>query len=272
MALSLADRMAEDLSRLRYQPTPKRIRLELEGAPVADTTAAMLVWEPMRIVPSYAVPEKDFSATLEWAPAEHDGAGVDEDRSRMLTPRDPFSVHTCNGDVLTVLTLTGRLEGAAFRLADPDLAGYVLLEFAAFSWREEDDAIVGHPRDPFHRIDVRRSGRSVRIEHSGNVLADSTLTRMLFEGAFPFVRYYIPPEDVIIDLAPGTLSSTCAYKGHATHYTAAVGGTALTNIAWSYEDPLEDATAVRGLISFYQERLDLFVDGQSVERVATPWS
>jgi uncharacterized protein (DUF427 family) len=272
MALSLVKRMAEDLSRLRYQPTPKRIRLELEGAPVADTTAAVLVWEPMRIVPSYAVPEKDVTATLQPASAEHGAAGVGEERSLVLTPRDPFSVHTANGEVLTVVTPTGRREGAAFRLADPDLAGYVVLEFAAFSWREEDDAIVGHPRDPFHRIDVRRSGRSVRIEHERHVLAESTRTRMLFEGAFPFVRYYIPPKDVIIDLAPGTLSTTCAYKGHATHYSATVDGAALTNIAWSYQDPLEDATAVRGLISFYQERLDLFVEGRRIERESTPWS
>jgi len=68
------------------------------------------------------------------------------------------------------------------------------------------------------------------------------------------------------------LSTTCAYKGHATHYSATVDGAALANIAWSYQDPLEDATAVGGLISFYQERLDLFVDGRRIERVSTPWS
>jgi uncharacterized protein (DUF427 family) len=272
MALSLVARMAEDLSRLRYQPTPKRVRLELAGAPVADTTSALLVWEPMRIVPSYAVPEQDLNATVEPGPAGHDAAGVAMDRSAVLTPRDPFSLHTAEGDVLTIVTPSGRREGAGFRLADPDLARYVVLEFGAFSWREEDEAIVGHPRDPFHRIDVRRSGRSVRIEHEGHVLADSTRTRMLFEAAFPFVRYYLPPEDLLIDLVPGTLSTTCAYKGHATHYSATVNGSALANIAWSYQDPLEDATAVRGLLSFYQERLDLFIDGRRVQRASTPWS
>lgn len=95
---------------------------------------------------------------------------------------------------------------------------------------------------------------------------------MLFEGAFPFARYYIRPEDVIIDLAPGTISTTCAYKGHATHYSTTVDGASLTDIAWSYQDPLEDANTIRGLISFYQERLDLFVDGRRIERVSTPWS
>lgn len=128
----------------------------------------------MRIVPSYPVRESDFTATLEPASAKHDAAGVDEDHSTVLTPRDPFSVHTDKGDVLSVVTPAGRREAAAFRLADPDLAGYIVLDFSAFSWREEDDAIVGHPRDPFHRIDVRGRGRSVRIEHEGHVLADST--------------------------------------------------------------------------------------------------
>lgn len=272
MALSLRERMAEDLSALRYQPTPKRVSLDLEGEPVADTTAAVLVWEPMRVVPSYAVPEGHMIAALEPMLATHLAAGVVQDRSRVLTPRDPFLMHTTQGDVLTVVTPAARREGAAFRLRDADLDGYVVLEFGAFSWREEDDAIMGHPRDPFHRIDVRCSGRSVRIEHDGHVLAESTRTKMLFEAAFPFARYYMPPEDVVVVLAPSTLSTTCAYKGHATHYSAIVGGAELKDIAWSYEDPLEDGTHVRGLISFYQERLDLFVDGRRTERPSTLWS
>ena len=272
MALSLVERMAEDLSALRYQPTPKRVSLHLDGEPVADTTAAVLVWEPMRIVPSYAVPEGHMIASLEPTLPDPLAAGVVQDRSRVLTPRDPFLVHTTQGDVLSVVTPAARREGAALRLSDADLAGYVVLEFGAFSWREEDEAIVGHPRDPFHRIDVRRSGRSVRIEHDGRVLAESTRTRMLFEGAFPFARYYLPPEDVLVDLVPSELSTTCAYKGHATHYSATVDGAELKNIAWSYHHPLDDGTQVRGLISFYHERLDLFVDGRRTERPSTPWS
>jgi uncharacterized protein (DUF427 family) len=152
------------------------------------------------------------------------------------------------------------------------VAGYVVLDFDAFGWREEEEAIVGHPRDPFHRIDVRRSTRHVRIEHEGHVLAESTRPRILFEGTFPLPRYYLPTEDVVIDLEPGTRMTTCAYKGHASHYSALIPGAVLADIAWSYEDPLEDAVGVQGLISFYQERLDLFVDGHAVERALTPWS
>ena len=147
-----------------------------------------------------------------------------------------------------------------------------MLDFDAFDWWEEDEPIVGHPRDPFHRIDVRQSSRRVRLEHHGIVLADSDRGRWLFEGTFPMVRYYLPTEDVRVELRPTELHTTCAYKGHATHYTAVFDDQELVNIAWSYQEPLPDAAEVAGLVCFYQERLDLFLDGEAVERVQTPWS
>jgi uncharacterized protein (DUF427 family) len=163
-------------------------------------------------------------------------------------------------------------EGAGFRLRDPDLDGYIELDFGAFDWREEDEPIVGHPRDPFHRIDVRRSSRRVRLEHHGVVLADSDRGRWLFEGTFPMVRYYLPTDDVRVELRPTDLHTTCAYKGSTTHYTAVLPDGELANIAWSYPQPLPDAAEVAGLVCFYQERLDLLIDGEPVERVQTPWS
>jgi len=95
---------------------------------------------------------------------------------------------------------------------------------------------------------------------------------MLFEGVFPLVRYYMPRDDVRVELRETDHRTTCAYKGQATHYSATVGGDELDAIAWSYEDPLDDAMAVRSLVCFYQERLDLTVDGRAVERIRTPWS
>jgi uncharacterized protein (DUF427 family) len=95
---------------------------------------------------------------------------------------------------------------------------------------------------------------------------------MLFEGTFGFARYYMPRDDVQVELRPGTLQTTCAYKGRATHHSVDVDGHQLPNIAWSYDDPLDDALRVGGLICFYQERLDMFVDGDRVARVRTPWS
>jgi uncharacterized protein (DUF427 family) len=242
----------------------------------ADTTRAVLIWEPMRIVPSFAVPEADFSATLEPAPPAPEpkfhSVGFGDDLGGLLDPSVPFAVHTADGEPLAVRTADTVREGAGFRLRDPDLAGYVELDFEAFDWWEEDEPIVGHPRDPFHRIDVRRSSRRVRFEHKGVVLADSDRGQWLFEGAFPMVRYYLPLKDVRVQLRATELHTTCAYKGHATHYTAVLADQELDNIAWSYPEPLVDAAEVAGLICFYQERLDLFIDGEAVERVQTPWS
>ena len=119
---------------------------------------------------------------------------------------------------------------------------------------------------------MRASSRVVRLEHHGVVLAESNRPHMLFEAAFPMARYYLPRHDIRVDLEPGALITVCAYKGEATHYTVVAAGQELPDIALSYEDPLLDATGVKGLISFYRERLDVFLDGKPVERPRTPWS
>ena len=215
MATSLSSYLTAALTQLRFQRTPKRVRVDLDGVPMVDTVRAVLVWEPRRIVPSYAVPEADLLATLEPATnearADHEGVRFG-DGPAVLDPSVPFAVHTADGQPMSVRTGSGLREGSAFRLGDPDLPGYVILDFGAFDWREEDEPIVGHARDPFHRIDVRLSHRPVRIEHDGRVLAESSRAHLLFEGTFAFPRYYLPREDVVVPLAPGTLQTTCAYK------------------------------------------------------------
>jgi uncharacterized protein (DUF427 family) len=276
MAVSMERQMWSALDQVRFQPTPKRVRVGAGDEVVSDTTRALLVWEPRRVVPSYAVPMADVAATLQAAgdaPApDHEPLSFGPDWPTVLDPSIPFAVHTAPGDQLDVVSDDGTRPAAAFRLTDPDLGDHVVLDFEAFDWWEEDEPIVSHPRDPFHRIDVRRSSRPVRLGHDGHVLAESTRCRMLFEGAFPLVRYYMPRDDVRVELRESDHRTTCAYKGQATHYSATVGDRELDAIAWSYEDPLDDAMPVRSLVCFYQERLDLAVDGQAVERIRTPWS
>jgi uncharacterized protein (DUF427 family) len=276
MAVSMERQMWSALDEVRYQPTPKRVRVGAGDAEVADTTRALLVWEPRRVVPSYAVPIADVIATLRPAAAaatpDHEPLSFGPDWPTVLDPSIPFAVHTAPGDPLDVVPGDRAIPAAAFRIDDPDLGDHVVLDFDAFDWWEEDEPIVSHPRDPFHRIDVRRSSRLVRLEHDGHVLAESTRCRMLFEGVFPLVRYYMPRDDVRVDLRETDHRTTCAYKGQATHYSATVGDHELDAIAWSYEEPLDDALAVQSLVCFYQERLDLTVDGRPVERIRTPWS
>jgi len=232
---------------LRYEPVERRIR----AGGVVDSTRAVLLWEPRRVVPTYAVPEEDISAAISPAPAgDGQAAGV-------LHPGIPFAVHTADGEPVSI----GDREGAGFRLADEDLAGYVALDFKAFEeWYEEDEPIAGHPRDPFHRVDVRQSARTIRIEIEGEVVAETTRARLLFETNLP-TRFYIPREDVRAELHPGERETYCPYKGGASYWSLDAGGRRRPDVAWSYEAPLPDMAQIAGLVAFWDERVDVYLDG-----------
>ena len=201
------------------------------------------------------------------------GTGSKDGTVRVLSPGH-FRTHTTEGAELTVRAPGGAREAAAFRLADPDLDGYVVLDFDAFDqWLEEDEPIISHPRDPFHRIDVRRSSRSVVVERDGTVLAESSRPRLLFETNLP-TRSYLPPEDVRLErLVPSATRTACAYKGETSSYWAVEReGRRPLDVAWSYERPLPDAVEIAGLVAFFDERVDVVVDGVRQDRPTTPWS
>jgi uncharacterized protein (DUF427 family) len=162
-----------------------------------------------------------------------------------------------------------RLDEGVHECADENLQGYVLVDWqAADRWLEEDEETVGHPRDPFHRIDIRRSSRHVVVSVEGDVLADSRRPTLLFETGLP-VRYYLPREEVRMDvLEPSDRRTTCAYKGHASYFSAR----GAPDIAWTYPDPLTEAEQIRGLVAFFNERTDVTVDGEQQERPRTQWS
>jgi uncharacterized protein (DUF427 family) len=270
MAVQMFPQLVRLFDELRYEPTAKRIRALVDGETVADTTGAVVVWEPRRVVPAYAVPVTDVRGELVPAPAldvpqkpERLRAGL----PTVLTPSTPFGAHTSPGEPLTLRTAGGDRVGAAFRPADPDLAGFVLLDFDAFDWLEEDDEIVSHPRDPFHRVDIRHSSRHVRVEQDGQVLAESRRPVLVFETSLP-TRTYLPREDVRLDLLePSPTRTACAYKGVAS-YLARSG----RDLAWSYEAPLPDAGELAGLVCFFDERVDVTLDGEKRPRPVTPWS
>jgi uncharacterized protein (DUF427 family) len=271
--------MAGGFGRLRHEPTAKRIRAVLGAETIVDSTRALLVWEPRRIVPSYAVPAEDVRGEL--APAGPAGAAPGEDVGvalpdvtalAVLDPRIPFSVHSTDGEVTDVIAAGQQRPGAGFRPADKDLAGMVILDFGAFdAWYEEDELNVGHPRDPFHRIDVLPSSRQVQLELDGEVLADSSRPALLFETMLP-TRYYLPRADVTAELIPSDTRTWCAYKGQASYFSVSVGGRLVPDIAWSYTDPQHDAVQVRDLIAFFDERIDVILDGERRARPVTPWS
>ncbi|HKP39962.1 DUF427 domain-containing protein [Mycobacterium sp.] len=274
MGVRMMDLLSGSLETLRYEPTAKRIRVSLGGEPVADTCEARLVWEPRRVVPTYAVPRASLRAQLVPAGAE---SGADEDvgvrlpaiSSRpILDPTVPFDAHSCSGTAYDVIAGEDTGAAAAFQPDDPDLSDYVILEFNAFEWREEDVPIVSHPHDPFTRIDVLRSSRQVRVESDGRVLAESSRPMLLFETLLP-VRFYLPREDVAVRLEPSDTATYCAYKGRASYFSVPDGP---RDVAWTYHEPLHDAEPVRDRICFFDERLDMIVDGKRRDRPVTPWS
>jgi uncharacterized protein (DUF427 family) len=268
VSIQVRELMTSRLGQLRHEPTAKRIRAVLGGETVVDSTRALLVWEPRRVVPSYAVPAGDVRGDL--IPAGPAGPGQDTDA--ILDPRVPFTVHSTGGEAADLHAGGQKRPGAAFRPADPDLAGLVVLDFAAFdAWYEEDELNVAHPRDPFHRIDVLPSSRQVRLELDGEVLADSSRPVLLFETMLP-TRYYLPRVDVTAELIPSDTKTWCAYKGQASYFSVSVGGRLIPDIAWSYTDPRHDATQVRDLIAFFDERIDVIGDGERRPRPVTPWS
>jgi uncharacterized protein (DUF427 family) len=144
----------------------------------------------------------------------------------------------------------------------------VHVDFGALDeWLEEDRPQVGHPPDPYKRIDVRPSSRHVRVSIGELVVAETTRAHALFETDLP-VRWYIPREDVRAELTPSDHRTVCAYKGFPHHFDVA-GEDA---IAWTYSDPLHDGLPVKDLIAFYNERVDIEIDGELQERPATQWA
>ena len=277
MATRLSKLLIGTFPQLRYEPTAKRVRASLDGAAVVDTLHAYLVWEPRRITPIFAVPERELLADLA-APAlpaasveEHAFALRQGAAPTSLDPSTSFGKHTTPGGELDVVTAGATAPRAAFRPEDPDLAGYVILDFAAFDWLEDDEEIIGHPRDPFHRVDIRASSVAVEVALDGVTLAGTNGAQLLYETLLP-VRYYIPPEDVRLDLLEESPKLTvCPYKGQASYWSFPYSDQG-RNLAWSYDRRYRDAAQIHGLISFYNERVDLTVDGVLQPRPVTPWS
>jgi len=267
MSSRVLDNLFRELDQLRHEPTEKRIRATFGDEPVVDSTRAMLVWEPRRIVPSYAVPGEDVAG--EFLPSAADP--VDEG-APVLHPGISFAAHSADGEPLDLRVGDETREEVGFRLSDPDLDGYVILDFQGFDkWFEEDELNVGHPRNPFHRIDILRSSRHVRVELDGELLAETTRPRLLFETSLP-MRVYMPREDVHTELRASAKRTYCAYKGQASYWSLDANGVERKDLVWSYEDPLREAAEITGLVAFFNEKVDIVVDGERSERPRTLWS
>jgi uncharacterized protein (DUF427 family) len=240
--------------RIRIAPSAKRVRAYVAGVAVADTTHPVLVWESPHY-PTYYLPVADV-------------------RTDLLQPEPGRQHSPSRGDAdVFSLTVNGRhVSAAALRYPDSaieELRDLIRLEWNAMdAWFEEDEEIFTHPRDPYTRVDILPSSRHVRVEVDGVTVAESSAPRLLFETGLP-TRYYLPKPHVRLDLLTPTDTKThCPYKGEARYWS--VGGR--PDLAWSYPTPLPESEAVAGLIAFYNEKLDIYVDGVLQERPKSPFS
>jgi uncharacterized protein (DUF427 family) len=141
------------------------------------------------------------------------------------------------------------------------------------AWFEEDEEVFVHPRNPYTRVDALRSTRTVRVELDGVVLAESSAPVMVFETGLP-TRYYLNRTEVdFAHLAPSETRTACPYKGRTTRYwSVRIGDTVHADLAWSYDFPTRELAPIAGLVAFYNEKVDVFVDGVERERPSTHFS
>ena len=242
--------------RLLYVERSDRwIRGLLAGETVVSSMAPRLVHESSRL-PVYYFPPDDV-------------------RTDLLRPSDRTEADELKGTARYWSLQAGERTApdAAWSFDHPQLDGLIAFTWSALDeWLEEDEVAVKHARDPYHRVDVRVSSRHVRVSLEGQTLAESRQARILFETGMP-PRFYFPPEDVNQDsFVRSDRRTACAYKGEAAYWSVRVGERMEDDLAWTYREPLHDAAAIRDLLAFYNERVDLDVEGERWERPHTPWS
>jgi uncharacterized protein (DUF427 family) len=242
------------------EPTPKRIRVVLGGETIADTTHALLLSES-GLQPTYYFPPHDV-------------------RSDVLEPSDRHTHCPKKGDAsYYTLRVGDRVEeAAAWYYPEPFEGAGAIKDHIAFyfgrmdRWLEEDREIFGHPKDVYHRIDAYPTSRHVRISLEGELLAESHRAIALFESNLP-ARWYLPREDVRARLVETDTVTTCAYKGRARYYAVELeSGERIDDLVWWYPQPFPEGAPVNDLLCFFNERVDVELDGELQARPESPWS
>jgi uncharacterized protein (DUF427 family) len=213
-------------------PVPRRIRAQQDGRWVVDTSAAVYVWE-IPPYPQYYLPVADVDPALLADPA--------------LKPR--LRRH-------------------------PDLPDHVRIRWDALDhWFEEDEEVFVHPRSPYARVDALRSTKHVRIELEGTVLAEAAGAVLVFETGLP-TRHYLDRTSLNLDvLVPSPTETAYPYKGRTTAYwSVRLGATTHDDLAWCYDFPTRHLQPIAGLVAFYDEKVDVFLDDVRQERPVSPFS
>lgn len=232
------------MNQVLVEPSPKRFRVWFGDTLIADTVGAKLLFEA-GYQPVIYFPQADLA--------------MDRLQPTAHTTHCPYK-----GDASywTVSAGGKQAENAAWAYKTPlpgvaDIAGYISFYWKMMDrWMEEDSPLLGHARDPHKRIDTLPTTRRVTVTAKGRVLADSTRAVLLFETGLP-VRPYFDRYDVNMRLlTPSATRTVCPYKGVASYYDAAVGGTVIRDAVWCYEDPFPEVGLIKGRLAFYPERVD----------------
>ena len=242
---------------VRVEAGAKRVRAYLAGRLVADTTRPVLVWEKP-YYPAYYLPLADVTAEL-----------VPTGKTEHSPSRGEAEVFDVRVDGATAQAAARSYPGSPLE----KLRDLVHLDWGSMDeWLEEDEPVYTHPRDPYTRVDILASSRHVRIELDGVTVADSAYPRILFETNLP-PRYYVPLNDVRMDLLrPSDTHSACPYKGTADYWSVDTGHELHRDIAWIYRTPLPESQKIAGLACFYNEKADIYLDGQLQPRPKTVFS
>ncbi|HEX2702266.1 MAG TPA: DUF427 domain-containing protein [Solirubrobacteraceae bacterium] len=234
------------------EPVPRRIRATLAGHTVLDTTGALYVWEAL-YYPQYFIPRADVDEALLVE-------GAHTHKLRLGAARDyGLRVGELSRPGAARLYTESPFEG---------VAGCLRFEWDALEhWFEEDEEVFVHPRSPYVRVDALRSTRRVRIELDGLLLAESSSPVMVFETGLP-TRYYLNRTEVDFGrLEPSDTITACPYKGRTTGYWSVRSGERLqADLAWSYDFPTRQLAPIAGLIAFYNEKVDVILDGKPLAR------
>jgi uncharacterized protein (DUF427 family) len=232
-------------ARLLYaEPLRRRMRVQFGGAWIADSEDVVLLHEPGRYPVAYFPPGAVADGALE--PAEH------TTQHRDLGPTSWYTVRAGDQSAQRAAWQhTGLPAHAA------ELAGRI-----AFAWRamdafyEEDERIVGHAADPYHRVDIRQASRHLVAREGGRTVADTTRPLVLYESGFA-PRWYVPREDADLTLLePAQGQTFCPYKGLCSYYD--IGG--VQRAVWSYEDAYPEVRRICGLLSFEPDKLEVYLD------------
>ncbi|MDA9425971.1 MULTISPECIES: DUF427 domain-containing protein [Bradyrhizobium] len=233
--------------RLLYvEPLRRRMRVHFGGHWIADSEKVLLLFEPGRYPVAY-FPATDVSPQV-LERTEHITQHAD------LGPTSWYSVRADEQHIAA----RGAWQHTNLPSHAGDLQGLI-----AFAWRamdafyEEDERVLGHAADPYHRIDIRQASRNLVVAHQGRVIADTKRPLVLYESGFA-PRWYVPRADVDESaLTPVKLQTFCPYKGLCSYYSIGEARQA----AWSYLDAYPEVRRISNLVSFEPDIVTVHLNG-----------